>query len=331
MTDQPSESTAHKGDLFLQYLEGRLTSEQREELEAHLRGCATCSVELEELREIVTALTEHREAFCPELSQLYELVHYGIDTEGLVAKHLAQCPSCREACKLLQKGSGDDLSEEAARTLAARASSQALESPVAGPYRHSVILRSIRRFTVPAMAASLAAAVLITAFLLYPWRMPEYAVMVSSVSWEQVPRPKEVGGTRPRSATVIVLKGFQEPLEQVRVNNLYQAAAPTMELYERYRMVSPEAVKKKWDSEPPSSANRQSLIRWLNKKLDVSRAAIITLSPDRSGINVKADLVDTASGKVLNSSRVRDIPATRLTETVRHLVLGLFLPADHPS
>lgn len=331
MNNQPPGSNVHKDDLFLPYLEGRLTSEQREELEDHLRGCPTCSAELEELREIVSALREHREVFCPDLSQLYELVHHGADVDGSIAAHVTECPSCREACDLLREGGKEDLSDAAASALAARASSGTLEPLATRTHRPGVMLHSLKRFRIPAVAASLAAAVFVAAVLLFPWKMPEYAVVVSSVSWEQVPRPKEVGGTRPRSATVIVLKGFHEPLKQARVDKLYQAAAPTMEVYERYRVLSPETVKQEWDREPPSSEDRQSLLRWLNRRLDVSRAVIVTVSPSQSGLSLDAELVDTASGAVLDKIQVRDIPEARLEDNIRRLVLRLFLSAAPSS
>lgn len=322
---------AHKADLLLPYLEGGLSAEEREELEAHLSGCPACSAELDELREIVDSLKQNREAFCPEIEDLYALMHYETDPGGAVAAHLEHCASCRDVCDLLRLGRRADLSNAMAAELAFRARSGAPKAPIAETHWHGVILRSLKRFRAPALAASLAAAALIAAVLLIPWRMPEYAVVLSSVSWEQAPRPKEAGVSRTRAATIIVLEGFQQPLDQARVDDLYAAVAPTMELYERYHMLSPEDVKKEWERDPPSTSDRQSVVRWLNSKLQVARASIVTITPSELGMNVEADLTDTEWGTVLNKAVARNVPQALLKETIRRLVIGQFLPATHPS
>ena len=323
-------TNAHKADLLLPYLEGGLTSEERKELEAHLSGCPGCSAELDGLREIVDSLKQNREAFCPELEDLYAFIHYEMDPGGAVAAHLEHCASCRGMCDLLRLGRREDLPNAVATELALRSRSGAPEASTVKPHWHGVIVTSLRRFKAPALAASLAAAALIAAVLLIPWRMPEYAVVLSSVSWEQGPRPKEAGVSRMRAATIIVLEGFQQPLDQARIDDLYAAVAPTMELYEKYHMLSPQDVKKEWERKPPSISDRQSMIKWLYSKLQVARASIVTITPSESGMNVEADLTDTERGTVVNRAVARNVPQAQLKETIRRLVIGQFLPAAQP-
>jgi hypothetical protein len=330
MKNDPPGTNAHKADLLLPYLEGGLTPKEREALEAHLSECSACSTELDGLREIVRTLKQNREAFCPELGDLYAFVHYGTDPEGVVGAHLEHCNSCRDVCDLLRLDRREDLPDAVAAHLALRARSRAPKAPSAARRWEEVFFGSLKRFRIPALAASLAAAALIAAVLLTPWRMPEYAVALSSVSWQQAPKPKEAGVSRVRAATVIVLKGFRRPLGQPRIDSLYAAVAPSMELYEKYHMVSPQDVKMEWERHPPHSSNRQSLIRWLNSRLQVSRASIVTITPSQPGMNVEADLTNPESGAVLNRGIARNVVQAQLQETIRRLVIGQFLPAAQP-
>jgi hypothetical protein len=157
-----------------------------------------------------------------------------------------------------------------------------------------------------------------------PPNMPEYAVMLGTGSWETVPKPKE-GLGRPRLATVIVFKGFERQPSQSHIDELYDAAAPTMSVYERYHMIPPDAFRDRWKKDPLSSSDRTSLMRWLHEKLNASRAAIVTISPDAKEVSLEVDLLDTTTETVLQHEVARNVPQDVLKETLRRLVLTALL------
>ncbi len=324
MKNDPPCTYSDNEALLLTYLEGRLSPREQAELERHLTGCPRCSTELRELNEMVGALRDNREAFCPEPWQVYELVHYGTDPEGRIAGHLDQCLSCRALAEQLKGQAAPRMPSAVARELLDRSRPERSGGALAESRWQSVGIRFFKKFRIPALAAGLAAAVIVAAVLMLPPNMPEYAVMLGTGSWETVPKPKE-GLGRPRLATVIVFKGFERQPSQSHIDELYDAAAPTMSVYERYHMIPPDAFRDRWKKDPLSSSDRTSLMRWLHEKLNASRAAIVTISPDAKEVSLEVDLLDTTTETVLQHEVARNVPQDVLKETLRRLVLTALL------
>jgi len=324
MKNDPPCAYSDNEALLLTYLEGRLSPREQAELERHLTGCPRCSTELRELSEIVGALRDNREAFCPEPWQVYELIHYGTDPEGRIAGHLDQCLSCRALAEQLKSEAAPRMPAAVARELLDRTRPERSGGALAESRWQSVGIRFFTKFRIPALAAGLAAAVIVAAVLMLPSSMPEYAVVLGTGSWETVPRPKE-GMARPRVAMVIVFKGFDKQPSQSHIDELYNAAAPTMSVYERYHIIPPDAFRDRWKKDPLSSPDRQSLVRWLHEKLNASRAAIVTISPDGKEVSLEVDLLDTTTETVLQHEVARNVPQDLIKETVRRLVLSALL------
>ncbi len=74
--------------------------------------------------------------------------------------------------------------------------------------------------------------------------MTQPMIALSSVSWEGIPKPKSI---QKKAAFVVLFKDFKDPVPQKQIDSLYEALQPSMELNERYGIVSPaeisEAVK----------------------------------------------------------------------------------------
>lgn len=324
MKNDPPCTYSDNEALLLSYLEGRLSPREQAELERHLTGCPRCSTELRELSEIVGALRDNREAFCPEPWQVYELVHYGTDPEGRIAGHLDQCPACRALADQLQSEAADRMPSTVARELLDRTRPERSGRAIAESRWQSVEIRVFKKFRIPALAAGLAAAVIVAAVLMLPSSTPEYAVVLGTGSWETVPKPKE-GLARPRVATVIVFKGFDRQPSQSHVDKLYDAVAPTMSVYERYHVIPPDVFRARWKKEPLSSPDSPSLVRWLHEKLNASKAVIVTIYPDGKEVSLEVDLLDTTTETVLQHEVARNVPQDLLKETVRRLVLSALL------
>ncbi|MCA1960269.1 MAG: hypothetical protein LDL33_05700 [Desulfomonile sp.] len=88
---------------LLVYLEGGLGHDARQEMEAHLRVCAWCRSELDNLRRADTMLRAHPEAFHPDAEDLHRFAATGFDPDGVVTDHLAVCDACREDVSLLRE------------------------------------------------------------------------------------------------------------------------------------------------------------------------------------------------------------------------------------
>lgn len=309
---------------LLDYLEGRLSAEERASMDEHLRSCPECAAKLEGLPNAIRAMRIAREAVCPKPWELYEYVHYEHDPQGRIAAHTMHCDSCRKLCESL---SGDAGTEPMPASLLHRILDQLPQrgEKSVHPRGRSVspIERLFGRLRFPALAAGAAVAAVLLVVLLYPTEKPHSLIALSSVTWQGVPKPKSFDPSRHRIAILLVLKDFPDPLPQKKVDYLYQALAPTMELYKRFQVVSPAELSDAIEQGQVRADSRKAVLRSLNKKLGVSTAIVVTLMPRGEGVQIRTELIDTASGTIRAEETEKQVTDAHIPMKIRQAVFRL--------
>jgi hypothetical protein len=325
----PPSATEHPSDLLLPYAEGLLTPIEKEVLEDHLRGCAQCASELEELRETIALLERNKEALCPEHWELYEYVHYGKDPRGLICRHLQQCEPCSETARELgEKISPEAMPDQVWASVKQRLPSTHRNAPSAEPDSETFIDRLYRLFRFPAIAVGVATAAVLAFVLLTPPQMPQSVMALSSVAWENAPKPKGLIPSAKRAAIVLTLKDFDPPWPRERIDALYEALAPPVEMYARFQIVPPRVVRESLDRSELRLAHTRALVDALAKKLSLAAVLVVTVTARGQGARVQVDLLDTSTGNVTYQKTEANIPWTNLDTAIRQLAFSALLPPE---
>ena len=311
--------------LLLKYVEDLLGPEERADMEDHLQKCPQCSRKLSALQATAGTLRQFKHAFCPEPWEIYEFVNYKIDREGIVSSHIEECELCREAAgSMLIEAQTETMPSELCQQVKDRLpQSRTIEAAKAR--RPVALIEQIRkRFRLPALAMGAAAAVLL-AVLLIPHEPPQSVITLSSSTWERVPKPKSARANGNGVAIIIALEDFPKPVPQNRVDSLYEAVAPTMELYERFPIVSPAQLRRAVKNGLVKPDDKKKMLQDLKAKLGVSTAALVTVFYKPEGMGVHCRLVDTASGNTISEERAAGVSTEALEKRIRWMVTGLLL------
>jgi len=129
---------------------------------------------------------------------------------------------------------------------------------------------------------------------------------------------------RPKVSMVILLKGFSESLPQDRVDELYNALDPSLEMRRRFEFIPPGQVKKSIGVAEFEPVNLSELGGKLQKELGVSKLVAITLTPERHGVGIETQILDTETRTILAQTRDREISSddivSRLSQSARTLL-----------
>lgn len=325
-TTGPPNTLEHPDELLLPYLEDMLGPEEKLDLERHLSGCERCSSELRELDRITAALRENKLAFCPDSTEIVQFVENGLDPEARISRHLKVCPTClafAEACRT--EAPPESMSPELWQRLQERLGIKS--SPRVGDTKDTApgFAERIRNwFRVPAFAAGAAAAAILLVVVLYPRDFTIPDMGLSSVAWEGVPKPKAI---RDRAAFLVTFKGLAEPLAQKQIDEIFQALKPDMELSERFDVIPPAELRAAAKSGEVLLDPKQlkESVESLNKKLNASRVASITLTlePSDENYSVRVELWDAANGARLSEKTAYLIPENLLPDKIREMVFSI--------
>lgn len=323
-------SSDHVGELMVPYLEERLSPGDRDKVLEHLSVCPECMSETESLRSLIGGLSNNRTVFCPSPRELFELVRTGRDPEGSVAEHLKECSMCRDELASLRSLKSD---EAMAQDLWEKVKNR-LPEPV-HPVRFELEAPSVTNrlwefifgwFKIPAIAGGALAAVLLIFIIFYPADVPPTMMGLSSTTWEKAPRPKlgPQGGEQ-RVAFVVFFHDFQNPIPQKKVDALYQALEPDMELIERYQVISPAMVREAVRKKQVNSDDPANVPEALHKNLAIGITVVVNVSERRDGIHIVCRMIDAATGAVLRSNEDVAANLNDLGAAVRRNVMGLLL------
>ena len=308
------------------YVEGLLKPEERASVEEHIAECAECSAQVETLRETIEDLRAHKGAFCPDLWELHEFAFYGHDAAGAISEHIAACASCREAVGAWKSEAARErlpqqlwgrvnkaLSEDRTREIRIK------ERPIGFMER----LRAI--FNAPARAIGAVAVVVLLAIFLYPRETPPSLIALSSVTWENAPKPKVFQPASKRAAIIIVLKDFRPEPGRTKIDALYDAVTPTMDVYEHYYVAPPAKISAAVRKGLIDPSDRTTMLRGLKDHLDINEMVLITAVFKPEGIAFEADLIDTTTGKILGEKTGSKIAEADLGPEIRRAALNLLL------
>jgi anti-sigma factor RsiW len=323
---KPPREAGHPDDLLAPYAEGLLNPEERASVQQHIAECAECSASVKELQETINDLREHKDAFCPDPWELHEFTFYGQDVGAKVSKHIAVCPACRET---VQTWKSEASKEHLPQELWKRVDNALSENrnreilPKERPIGFMERLRSL--FDAPAWAIGAVAAVVLLAVFFYPRGAPPSLIALSSVTWENAPKPKVLQPASKRAAIIIVLKDFRPELGRMQIDALYDAVTPTMDVYERYHVVPPAEIMAAARKGLIDQSDRTNMLRGLKDHLDLNKVVLITAVSKPEGINVEADLIDTTTGKTLGQRAGSKIAESDLGPEIRRSALNLLL------
>ena len=320
-------NSLHPDELLLPYIEGRLDSDQKAMIEEHLSTCDECRTVKEQLAETVDLLKTNREVFCPEPWQVYELVHYGRDPDGTVVRHLEQCSECNEvAGSVAEKLPAEQIPPAVLQALKMRVADAARPADRRDQPREGLVAKLYRLYRFPVLAAGLAAAILALVVFL-PAPTFQTGLVLSSDTWENVPTPKAFNPGMKRAAMVVLVKDSGQEPSQKKIDSLYEALAPTMELYERFRILSPAQLRDAIGKRRYRNDSVTEIVDRLHQELHVSTVVLITIRQKKKRATVDLELVDAGSGAVQAKKVEKDVPDNVLEGTIREAAHSLLLGA----
>lgn len=277
-------------------------------------------------RGTITNLRTHKDAFCPDPWELHEFAFYGEDADAAISKHVAVCPTCRETVQTWKSETSKEhlpqqlwsrvnksLSEDGAREIRMK------ERPIGFLER----LRAM--FDVPGWAIGAVTVVVLLAVFLYPRETPPSVIALSSVTWENAPKPKVLQPTSKRAAIIIVLKDFRPQPARTKIDALYDAVTPTMDVYERYYVAPPATISEAVRKGLVDPSDRTKMLRGLKDHLDLNKVVVITAVSEPEGIAFEADLIDTTTGKALGKETGSKLAEADLGPKIRRAALNLLL------
>jgi hypothetical protein len=180
-------------------------------------------------------------------------------------------------------------------------------------------------FRAPAWAIGAATVAVLLVVVLYPREIPQQMMAMSSVTWESVARPKTFRPEAQRAAVVMALEDFPAPLSRKRVDDLYNALAPSMAVYERYQMVPPASVSEAVRRGSLDPSDRKSMVEGLREKMGVALAVFVTVRTRAETARVEAELVDTKNGNVIKRLAEPSVSGKDLESALRKTVFDLLL------
>ena len=128
-----------------------------------------------------------------------------------------------------------------------------------------------------------------------------------------------------RSAIVIVLKDFRPAPGRTKIDSLYDAVTPTMDVYERYYVAPPAAISEAVRKGLVDPSDRTKMVRGLKDRLDLNNVVLITAVSEREGIAFEADLVDATTGNSLGKKTGSRVAEADLGRKIRQAALSLLL------
>ncbi len=306
-------SSGHVDKLWLAYLEGLLSPEERSEFEEHIHNCSECESKVEETRRWASLLKENPRVMCPELWEIFDQICKGNEPLGIGSSHLNECPSCREIAESFKtcrskQGMPNELwarmTELSGETLAHR-------PPPSGP---GLLTRAVDRLLdlirpIALVPAAVAIGILFLV-IFYPTHPTQRTLALSSVNWaadssglglmgKEPPETPSTEAHKNRLAIVVFLTNFKHPPDQNQIDDFYRSIEPPIDIRTRYDVVSPAELKRTIAPDALKSAEDESIAAEMTSKLGISRLLVLDISQSGKGFAIRARLRDTTTGSFL--------------------------------
>lgn len=318
----------HLDTEFVPYLEGKLSEYDSKRVEEHLQECPECRKEMEETLNIIQTLEKTKNLFCPSSAQIYDYAARGIDPNGAVANHLQECETCRaEYAQYCNMIGTESLPPQLWFEIKSRldTANECVSSELGGSGVGESLIDSLFHWLRPTLTIPALAGAVLVAIFLYQGSIHDEMVGYTSVAWENVPQPKDVSDSERRHLLVVFLfEGFSKPFPRDKVDALYRAIAPSIDIMNRYRVESPMKVSEVLRSARGRISSRQDVYRVLAGKWRGGLALTVTIAPSPVGLSMYARLHDLQSDGEIRAAEATDLPSKDAENSVRELVYKVF-------
>jgi hypothetical protein len=320
LTVKRNEQERHLEELLLPYIEDTLAESEKAKVADHLSHCRQCSGEVQAIRGLVHELKSAREVFCPESWQLYEWARSG-RPEGLILRHVDLCGACAKEVQGYQTESISDRMPDDLWRSVKSALGRENSRPANEGVGTSLWEKFYAWFKIPAVALSAVAAIFLVV-VIYPHTVQKpYIVGLSGETWEGAFKPKAV---RPKAAIVLMYKDIDNRPSQERIDTIYRALEPGMDVSEAFEIVAPAVLSNAIKSGKVDPYDRDRMLKDLNQQLGVTTAVLVTIVSSNGRTDARVEKVETLSGKVTGSADLGDInkdAARQLRASVKQLIL----------
>jgi hypothetical protein len=336
MTKNNSHDGGHPVDLLLPFMENSLDPAETATVKNHIEQCDHCAQELRLFEQITSALKTDKNVFCPEPWEIYEFVETGKDPGQKIANHLNECSLCRHEIEALKT---EHAIQEMPKQIWKRLESGLPKNDVSKvvPVKKHSFWRlphwSFSFLKIPVLATASAVAILCVV-LLYPGSQPKLIVALSSEDWSHSrhavklmspssqkteSRVKPTDLTRPIAAIIVILDDPSPEFNSQRIDSLYQTIQPTEILKDKFEFVSPVRIKELINSGTIKPAPTKELLRGIKDSLNVSDAVIMTIRSQKGEFEIKGQLINTETGKVLKEKSETNINGSQLNARLRNI------------
>lgn len=313
-------STDHPDSLLLPYLEDVLSPADRAKVDAHLKECPPCSTALANLKEAVALLKRNKTALCPSPEQLYMLSRdEAVSPE--ISKHVQSCEKCKEDLRSLTyvtEPMPADLLLKIKQKLPEYSTGKH-DSPTRGLLEKLTVFLRPRLVTASALAAAILVLVLV-----WPTQRGDIEVGLSSVAWQEMMKPKTF---LPKMAFVVMHKKDQN-IPQSRIDAVYEALQPPMQLSNYYEITSPAALSEAIVNKSIDTSDTKDMLRQFKKYINISETVLITISDQGETSGFEAQKVENSSLRVSASLKKTGIDRRNLNDEIRSAVLTLIAPKN---
>ena len=180
-------------------------------------------------------------------------------------------------------------------------------------------------FDVPAWAIGAVTVVVLLAVILYPREAPQSVIALSSVTLGKRPETENLPGRSETDRDNHRFERFSSRGRSTKIDALYDAVAPTMDIYERYYVAPPAAIRDAVRKGLVDPSDRTKMLRGLKDHLDLNKVVFITAVSRAEGIAFEAELIDISTGTILGKKTESKLAETDLGPEIRRAALHLLL------
>jgi len=305
---------------LLLYVEDMLAPDEKLQTETHLGACPECARRVMALRDTINRLKKGKEVFCPEPWEIYEFVERG-KPEGVISRHVKLCSACLAEVQTYEAGvlperMPAELWQGVQERITSRGADKRERDGASG-----FLERLYGLFRFPAMAAAAATAAILVVLALYPREFTEPGVGLSTITWEGALKSKAVQ----KKAAVLLLFDLEKPLSQKRIDSLYEALKPNMDVSEHFSVIPPAVLSAAIREGELRPRDEMQFLKALRSKFDVSFAVLVELTTSGAEFDIRARIMDTVDDRTLRTISMQGVSGNQLNDKVREVVFGLML------
>jgi hypothetical protein len=122
---------------------------------------------------------------------------------------------------------------------------------------------------------------------------------------------------KPTVAPIILIGERSVRFNQEKIDSLYRSIQPTETQKNRFEFVSPQRLRELINEGKIKTGNTQELVDGLRTQLNVAKANLITILPKADKFDIKSELIDVGTGKVVQQKAEAGVSEEQLPLTLR--------------